>query len=177
MALHWLIAGLVMIFAAAILSLRQHYGVGVTFAILASIMVGWHTRVVFLPGATWLQPTVTARAALAEVCGLQGWVYKECADPQPARVQAVGYAEPSLVFTTGTHTVIPPQTRVTLPDAEQAYPIIYLFNIEDDAGRAGQQLLVSLAERSGRQVTLSTPRYALNYSNGDPVVFVAVRVD
>ena len=131
----------------------------------------------FLPGATWLQPTVTARAALGEVCGLQGRVYKGCADPRPEKVQAVGYAEPSLVFTTGTKTVIPPQTIVALPDAEQSYPIIYLLNIEDDAGRAARQKLESLVAARGRKMTVTEPHYALNYSNGDPVAFVAVRID
>ena len=177
MALHWLIAGIGALLVAAFCFLGQRYGASLTLAIMSSLLVGWHVRTVFLPGATWLQPTVTARAALGEVCGLQGRVYKGCADPRPEKVQAVGYAEPSLVFTTGTKTVIPPQTIVALPDAEQSYPIIYLLNIEDDAGRAARQKLESLVAARGRKMTVTEPHYALNYSNGDPVAFVAVRID
>ena len=177
MTLHWLIAGIGALLVAAFCFLGQRYGASLTLAIMSSLLVGWHVRTVFLPGATWLQPTVTARAALGEVCGLQGRVYKGCADPRPEKVQAVGYAEPSLVFTTGTKTVIPPQTIVALPDAEQSYPIIYLLNIEDDAGRAARQKLESLVAARGRTMTVTEPHYALNYSNGDPVAFVAVRID
>ena len=177
MALHWLIAGAVAILAVCVFALRRRYGTAVTLAIASSLFVGWHVRTVFLPGATWLQPTVTARAALGEVCGLRGWFYKACTQPRPERVQAIGYAEPSLVFTTGTNTVIPPRTVVALPDDDAAYPIVYLLNIEAEAGVAAQEKLARLARAQGREVSESAPRYALNYSNGDPVAFVAVRID
>ena len=160
-----------------VFALRRRYGAAVTLAIASSLFVGWHVRTVFLPGATWLQPTVTARAALGEVCGLRGWFYKGCTQPRPERVRAIGYAEPSLVFTTGTNTVIPPRTVVALPDDDAAYPIVYLLNIEDGAGVSAQEKLARLARMQGRQVSESAPRYALNYSNGDPVAFVAMRID
>ena len=182
LSFHWLIAGLLTLMGAIGFGTFKRYGTSLTLAIAASVLVGWHVRTEFLPKATWMQPTVTARAVLAEICGLQpdrapSLYLKTCHAPFPEHVQAVGYAEPSLVFTTGTNTVIPPQTVVALPDAETDYPIVYLLNIEDGAGVAAQEKLARLARMQGRQVSQSAPRYALNYSNGDPVAFIAMRID
>jgi 4-amino-4-deoxy-L-arabinose transferase-like glycosyltransferase len=180
MKLHWLGLGLLMVLAAAGFGAGRRYGASLCLGILASIFLGWHIRTIFLPGAVWMQPTTTARLALAETCSLKahGLLYlKSCRPPFPARVQAVGYAEPSLVFTTGTHTTIPPQTQVTLPETEAGYPVVYLLNLEDEAGREADIDLSALAKAAGRQISRSEPHYALNYSNGDPVVFVSVRID
>lgn len=180
MPLHWLGLGFVSVIGALGFGVFRKYGTSITLAIAASLFLGWHVRTVFLPGATWLQPTTAARAALAEPCGFDaaGILYlKTCRPPFPARVQAVGYAEPSLVFATGTDTVIPPQTRIGLPASEDGYPIVYLLNLEDEAGRSALGELEQLAASAGRDVLKSAPRYALNYSNGNPVAFVAMRIN
>lgn len=177
MPLYLLMAGVMALLGAVFTGALRRYGASLTLAIAASVLVGWHVRTVFLPGAVWMQPTVTARAALGEVCGLQGWTYKGCHLPPPGRVQAVGYAEPSFVFTTGTGTVIPPQTLVALPETGAGYPLVYLLNLEDAAGRAALDRLEALAATAQRPLLKSTVRYALNYSNGDPGAFIAVRID
>jgi len=180
MALHWLGLGFVAVLAALGFGAARRYGASVTFAIAASFFLGWHIRAVFLPSAVWMQPTTAARAALAEHCALKtaGILYlKTCRPPFPERVQAVGYAEPSLVFTTGTNTVIPPQTVVALPMSDAGYPVVYLLNLEDEAARAADAELAELAKAADRKIRRSEPYYALNYSNGDPVAFVAVRID
>ena len=180
MALHWLGLGFVAVLGALGFGAVRKYGASLTLAIAASLFIGLHIRTEFLPSAKWLQPTTAARAALAEPCALKtaGILYlKTCRPPFPDRVQAVGYAEPSLVFTTGTNTVIPPQTHIGLPEDDSGYPIVYLLNLEDEAGRSALAELQQLAATAGRTVLQSTPHYALNYSNGDPVAFVALRVD
>ncbi len=180
MDLHWLGAGGLALFGAAVFGVVRRYGASLSFAILASVFLGWHIRAVFLPGAVWMQPTVTVRLALAEVCALEthSLLYrKSCQPPFPARVQAVGYAEPSLVFTTGTDTSLPPRTQIGLPEAGSAYPVVYLLNLEDEAGRAARAELGALAEQAGRCVTDSGVYFALNYSNGDPAAFLARRID
>ena len=182
MGLHLLLAGCGAILLAAGLGAARKLGAGVTVAIGASLLIGWHVRLVFLPGATWLQPTQTARIALAEVCGLQidraPLLYaKTCHAPYPERVQAVGYAEPSLVLTVGTNTVLPPKTLVSLPEDGAGYPIVFLLNIEDEAGAAAHDELTKRARELGREVSSSKPHYALNYSNGDPVAFIAMRIN
>jgi len=182
MPLRYLIAGGVLLIGALLFGAVSRYGASVTLAIVASVLIGWHVRAVFLPGAVWMQPTQVARFALANVCGLRvenaSFLYlKNCRSPFPDRVHSVGYAEPSLVFTTGTNTVIPPQTQVALPETEAGYPVVYLLNLEDAAGREADANLARLAKTAGRELTRSEPRYGLNYSNGDPVAFVAVRID
>ncbi len=180
MELHWLLLGGAALFAATGFGMARRYGASLTFAIAASFFLGWHIRGVFLPSAVWLQPTTAARAALTEHCSLKtaDFLYlKTCRPPFPERVQAVGYAEPSLVFTTGTNTSIPPQTDIVLPEDEAGYPVVYLLNLEDEAARAADAELAELAQAADRQVRRSERHYALNYSNGDPVAFVAVRID
>ena len=105
MSLGLLIAGAAAVVLALLAGAVRKYGVSLALGIAASLLIGWHGRIVFLPQQTWMQPTATARLVLAEVCGLQEvrapFLYtKTCRPPYPAYVQAVGYAEPSLVFTT-----------------------------------------------------------------------------
>lgn len=164
--------------AGAILAMAtKRIGAGVFLAILSGLLTGWHIRAVALPGAVWLQPTSAARLALAEACALPRGNPEPCAGPAPARVQAVGYAEPSLVFTTGTATVIPPQTIVALPEDDSLYPQAWLLNVEDAAGASALADLRTAAIAARRCVRASGPAYALNYSNGDPVAFVALRIE
>lgn len=182
MPAHMLLASVLALLGATGFSLARRYGTGLMLAIAASIMAGWHVRTVFLPGVTWMQPTVTARAALADVCGLKSErapvLYgKNCQPPFPDIVQAVGYAEPSLVFTTGTNTVIPPKTRIVLPESRADYPVVWLLNLEDEAGQAARERLETLARENNRCMRDSNILYALNYSNGDPVAFLARRIE
>lgn len=177
MSLHLLMFGALSLIVAIGLGAIRRYGASTAAAIMASVLIGWHVRLVFLPGADWMQPTQMARASLADVCGLKGWGYKGCDRAPPERVQAVGYAEPSLVFTTGTNTILPPKTRIVLPDDEADYPVVYLLNIEDPAGAAAQDELTKLALMADREVIKSKPYYVLNYSNGDPVAFMSMRIE
>ncbi|MEO0983525.1 MAG: glycosyltransferase family 39 protein [Pseudomonadota bacterium] len=171
-----LVPGLALAGAAIAAGASARWATAGVAAVLASVALGWHLRAVVLPGQVWMQPTTTARLALAEACGLpEGG--PSCAGSAPARVQAVGYAEPSLVFTTGTETTIPPNTAIAVPDDPSAYPLSYLLNVEDEAGAAALTALVEAALRDGRCMTKAGPLYALNYSNGDPVAFVALRLD
>lgn len=142
--------------------------------VLCASLLGWHVRAVFLPSQTWVQPTVVARAALAEVCALPG-EGEGC--QAPGRIQAVGYAEPSYVMTTGTQNLHPPETVIALPEDESGYPAAFLINLEDEDGAPALAALSGLAEVAGVCETRSGPHYGLNYSNGDPVHFIAVRFD
>jgi len=93
----------------------------------------------------------------------------------PSRVLAIGYAEPSYVMTLGTQNLHPPETPVGLPPAPLAEPVVYLFNLEDPASQPAMEIMQAEADESGFCVMTSDPVYGLNYSNGDPVHFVAVR--
>lgn len=167
--------GLAAFIAALVLAALRKAGFAVTAAVAAAILFGWHVRAVFIPSQTWLQPTVVARVALAEVCALPG-EGEGCT--APAMIQAVGYAEPSYVLTTGTQNLHPPETVVELPEDAGGYPAAYLVNLEDEDGPAALETFETLlATRPDICETRSAPHYALNYSNGDPVHFVAVRFD
>ncbi|MEZ5945548.1 MAG: glycosyltransferase family 39 protein [Hyphomonas sp.] len=150
----------------------------IALAILASFVIGWHVRIFMLPSQVWVQPTETARLALEEVCGVPG---EACALTAPARILALGYAEPSYVLTLGTQNLHPPETPLDLPAEASAYPVVYLINYEDRKASPPITEEVSHlrkeAEAMGHCVTESEPYYALNYSNGDPVNFVAMRFD
>ena len=118
-----------------------------------------------------------------------------CADGRvsPDRVLAVGYAEPSYVMTLGTQNLHPPETPMDLPDEAEAYPVVYLVNLEgrgsparrcealgDDCIPAAAEIRDDLlAQAAARDlcVSESDPVYALNYSNGDPVHFKAYRFE
>lgn len=154
----------------------RKYSVSILGGILASLLLGWHARTHFMPTQTWFQPTESAILALNQVCGLPS---ETCEDGtvSPARILAIGYAEPSYVMTTGTQNLHPPETPVGLPLSEAEYPIIYLLNHEDKAAAPALAQLEQEAVSQGRCVEKSEPVYALNYSNGDPVHFVAYRFE
>ncbi|MEM9937608.1 MAG: glycosyltransferase family 39 protein [Pseudomonadota bacterium] len=160
--------------------------------IAASLLLGWHARINVLPTQLWAQPTESARLALQGVCGVPSETCEEGTE-SPERILAVGYAEPSYVLSFGTQNLHPPETPMTLPSAATAYPVVYLINLEDtgsperrcellgdacipSAVDVRDQLLAE-AEAMGRCVSQSEPIYTLNYSNGDPVHFVAYRFE
>ena len=154
----------------------RRYQTAVIFALLCSMSLGWHARITFLPVQTWLQATTVAREALADVCGLPG--QKECAFGEPTEVQAIGYAEPSFVFTTGTEVKISPESTSDLPPASEAPLMVYVINLEDKKlGVSSLEAVRAQAREQGRCIRESKSHYALNYSNGDPVHFIALAVD
>ncbi len=99
----------------------------------------------------------------------------------PDRILALGYAEPSYILTMGTQNTHPPETPLDLPTDERAYPVVYLVNYEDRKAEppVAEEVehLRDQAQGMGLCITESEPYYALNYSNGDPVHFVAMRFD
>ncbi|MEM6534959.1 MAG: glycosyltransferase family 39 protein [Pseudomonadota bacterium] len=171
----WVLGGLALIAALAAFAARR-IGTAVTASILTSMLFGWHARIYFLPTQTWFQPTESARLALEQVCGLPAEI---CADgtQSPQRILAVGYAEPSYVMTFGTQNLHPPETTIGLPSDDAAYPVVYLLNLENEDSRKALSQLTDEARRQGRCLSTSNPVYALNYSNGDPVHFIATRFE
>lgn len=171
----FLFAGLALIETA-----RRHVALAVLFAIVSSVAIGWHIRIFMLPSQVWVQPTETARLALEDVCGVPG-EDDLCNVAAPARVLALGYAEPSFILTLGTQNLHPPETPLDLPTDPAAYPVVYLLNFED---RKADEPLTRTAARLrteagqvGACLTEGASHYALNYSNGDPVHFRAWRFD
>ncbi|HBX95150.1 MAG TPA: dolichyl-phosphate-mannose--protein mannosyltransferase, partial [Hyphomonas sp.] len=99
----------------------------------------------------------------------------------PERILALGYAEPSYVLTLGTQNLHPPETPFDLPQDPSAYPVVYLVNFEDRKAEPPIEdeirHLRAQADQMRLCVTETEPYYALNYSNGDPVNFRALRFD
>jgi 4-amino-4-deoxy-L-arabinose transferase-like glycosyltransferase len=159
---------------------RSRDGLAILFGVVASIVIGWHVRIFMLPSQTWIQATETGRLALEEVCGVPDGD-PDCSVKAPARVLAIGYAEPSYVFTLGTQNLHPPETPLELPGTEDSYPVVYLINLEDrKAEPAVSETVASLKTQAVRLnlcINESRPFYAVNYSNGDPVHFRALRFD
>ncbi|MAK59921.1 MAG: dolichyl-phosphate-mannose--protein mannosyltransferase [Ponticaulis sp.] len=170
-----LVIALFAILAVIIASLMRAYLVTICFALVCSMTLGLHARVDVLPSQKWVQPTWAARDALREICALPD--QEGCETSSPTLVQAVEYAEPSFVFTTGTDVKISPQSNSNLLPAEDAPVMAWVINLEHEAGQAALSDIRQQAATQERCITESEPRYALNYSNGDPVHFVGVRVD
>ncbi|MEL6861995.1 MAG: glycosyltransferase family 39 protein [Pseudomonadota bacterium] len=187
----WWLGGAVFVLSLGAFLIKR-IGLAAGLGIATSLFLGWHVRTYFIPAQLWLQPTESARLALQGVCGVPS---ETCADGRtsPERVLAVGYSEPSYVLTMGTQNLHPPETPMTLPADEAAYPVVYLVNLEsrgsspqvcDALGEAcipaATEIRDDLLEQAGATglcVTASDPVYALNYSNGDPVNFVAYRFE
>jgi len=171
-------AAFALIGVAAVEFSRARMVVSIALAIAGAFLIGWHIRLFMLPSQIWVQPTQTARLALEDVCGVPG---EDCRMTPPARILSLGYAEPSYVLTLGTQNLHPPETPLDLPAAESAYPVVYLVNYEDRKAQPPVEEevahLMDQADGMGLCVTQSEPYYALNYSNGDPVTFVAIRFD
>ena len=163
---------------AAIEFSRAREGLAIALAVAASLVIGWHIRTFMLPSQIWVQPTVTARLALEDVCGVPG---EACTMTPPERILALGYAEPSYVLSLGSQNLHPPETPLDLPTDQTAYPVVYLINYEDRKAEppVTEEVahLRAQADGMGLCITESMPYYALNYSNGDPVTFVAMRFD
>ena len=170
-------AGVITVIGIFVAAIFRRIGLGVALAIFSSLLIGWHIRGVFLPAQQWVQPTFVARAALASVCGLPTGNPDTCMHIPASRVQSVGYPEPSFVFTVGTNSTIPPHTVIDLPQSDARYPVAYLLNMEQEVGASALEQLIAEARTEERCVSQSTPFYALDYSNGDPVVFLALRFD
>jgi len=171
----WWLGGAALVAALLAFALRK-ISLSILLGVAASMLLGWHVRTFFLPTQTWVQPTESAILALEQVCGLPS---ETCDDGtvSPARILAVGYAEPSYVMTTGTQNLHPPETPIGLPTETSAYPVVYLMNLEDKASAPALIQMEAEAAAQGRCITRSQSVFALNYSNGDPVHFVAIRFD
>ncbi|MEL8055715.1 MAG: glycosyltransferase family 39 protein, partial [Pseudomonadota bacterium] len=171
----WIAGGVAMALTIGFFAYKR-IGFAATFAIMTSLLLGWHARLHFIPQQVWFQPTASAALALEQVCGIPS---ETCADGRetPERIQAVGYAEPSYVMTFGTQNLHPPETVVELPTRTSAYPVVFLLNMEDEAALPASDTLLEQASAQGRCVVNSNPVFALNYSNGDPVNFVALRFE
>lgn len=174
------VAGFVFAGLTLIESARLRMGAAITFAVLSSLALGWHVRTFMLPSQIWVQPSVTARLALGDVCGIPGDDYG-CVGVPPERVLALGYSEPSYVMMLGTQNLHPPETPLDLPTEQGAYPVVYLLNFEDRRTEPSMtEMAASLraqAETLGLCLTEGDSHYALNYSNGRPVHFRAWRFD
>ncbi len=177
-SLLWWGVGLATGLGAAILFVARRMGLAVTLAIASAVGFGWHLRIDFLPAQEWIQATLQARHALEDVCAMPDPARNRegCGDA-PARVQAVGYSEPSYVMVIGTQNLHPPNTVVALPAGPTSYPAAFVINLEDPAGPPARDKLLSEADSRGLCVSQSDPHYALNYSNSDPVHFIALRFD
>ena len=157
-------------------SVARKYQFALACLIVCGVATGWHMRTTLLPQQTWILATTAARTALADVCALPG---EDGCDPvSPTQIQTIGYAEPSFVFTTGTEVRISPQSTPYLPPAEQAPVMAWVINLEDtELGPPALDVIKGQAADQGRCLRESSPVYAYNYSNGDPVHFVAVLVE
>lgn len=174
----WLwMAGGVTIALSAFAFATRGIAASLLLGIAASVLLGWHARIYVLPGQVWVQATEVGRAALTELCGVPGGQCDDEALSAPSRILAVGYSEPSYVMSLGTQNLHPPETPIGLPDDADGDPIVYLINLEDAAGPTALEQLNEEASAKGYCVRQSTPHFALNYSNGDPVHFVAARYD
>ncbi|MEO0466212.1 MAG: glycosyltransferase family 39 protein [Pseudomonadota bacterium] len=173
--LHWWAAGIVALVLAVIAGAMRQMGWAASAGIVSAVFLGWHVRFDFIPSQTWIQPTVVAQNALVEVCGLPD-MDGDC--DAPAMIQAVGYSEPSYVMTTGTQNLHPPETVVSLPDDPADYPAVFLINLEHGTGPGA---LGALRDAGAAMPAVcleeSESHFVLNYSNGDPVHFIAVRFD
>ena len=170
----WVPGALLVLLAAGAMVFRR-VGIAVTGGVLAALLLGWQARIFVLPSQTWIQATETAKLALADVCGIPR---TDCGERQgPDRVLALGYAEPSYVLTLGTQNLHPPETPTDLPDDMSAYPVVYLVNLEDEEAEASLKSLQKQADQLGLCSARSEPYYALNYSNNDPVAFIAMRYE
>ena len=178
--------------ASCIAVFMRKIGMAAALGVLVSLFLGWHVRIDMLPNQVWAQPTESARLALQDVCGVPSETC-ENGDSSPERILAIGYAEPSYVMTFGTQNLHPPESPMILPEDEATYPVVYLINLEGRGSppRRCEALgeacippaevvrddLLQQASDASLCVTESKPVYALNYSNGDPVHFVAYRFD
>jgi len=185
-----LAVGVIAATIALVLAAQKRITAMVGAGVVASILITTNLRTNVLPQQTWLQATETGRIALAELCALPDDNPERCGTATE-RVRAVYYAEPSLPFTTGTDTTIATNrpadnTVISVRDGDRLDPVeAFLIDTEHPGndthdGLSGQQVL-ELLEAEASEMGLCTRRSgrypAFNYSNGDPVVFVALRIE
>ncbi|MEM1087311.1 MAG: glycosyltransferase family 39 protein [Pseudomonadota bacterium] len=171
----WIAGGLTMSLAIGLFAYKR-VGYAIGFAVATSLLLGWHTRAHFIPQQVWFQPTASAGLALKQVCGIPSEICQDGRE-SPERILAVGYAEPSYILTFGTQNLHPPETVVDLPKRDSDYPFVFLLNMEDEAALPAVDKLLQQAQTDDRCVQKSEPVYSLNYSNGDPVTFIALRIE
>lgn len=170
-----LIPFLILVGLAALTFILKRYQMAVIFSVLSLSAFSVHARVLFLPEQSWMLATPTARAALADICGLPD--QQGCAQ-SPDLIQAYGFAEPSFVFTTGTNVKISPDSSLHLPPVSETPVAVWVLNFEDKiVPKDAIENLLAQADAQNRCLTKSPSRYAANYSNGNPVHFIAVRID
>ncbi len=145
-------------------------------------------RGVVLPNQSWVLATPAALDALREVCALPAdtarWRESGCAEAAPDGlrapniVRAIAYAEPSLVFSLAGKIALPGDRASSsrLPEATDDARPAWLINAGEEAGRTAIAEIVEQASAADRCVRLAR-RYAMNYSNGDPSVLVALVVE
>ncbi len=173
----WAVAS-VLVILTVIASLFGRVGVAIITATVSAMATGIHVRSAFLPAQGWLQATEAGMAALEDVCALPEPPVAPagCEKAAPERVQAIGYSEASFAFRVGTQNPHSPKSSLEVPDA-QSLPAAWLINLEDRAGKPALETLRASAAARGLCAQVSASHAALNYSNGDPVDFVAVRID
>lgn len=96
----------------------------------------------------------------------------------PNVVRAIAFAEPSLVFALGGKITLPGDAgsvAVIPPVAEDNRPA-WLINTGEPEGVEAIEALVEAAAAADRCIRFAR-RYAMNYSNGDPSVLVAVVIE
>lgn len=162
--------------------------------ILAGLIGGISYRGIILPNQAWILSSEAALSALREVCALPAgsaeWEKSQCGAPPadatppveplraPTVVRAIAFAEPSLVFALGGKITLPGDegsVAVIPPAADDPRPA-WLINAGEPEGVAAISALVEAAAAADRCIRFAR-RYAMNYSNGDPSVLVAVVVE
>ncbi|MEM8616010.1 MAG: hypothetical protein AAGF20_03645, partial [Pseudomonadota bacterium] len=171
----WIGAAFLVLALAAFMS--RNIGVSLIAGVATSLALGWHARIHVLPTQLWVQPTESARLALQQVCGVPGNGRCDNGLQKPDGIQSIGYNEPSYVMSFGTQNLHQPETVVHLPSQDSVYPMVFLMNMEDRGALPAVETLLTKARLQNRCVRRSEPVYSLNYSNGDPVNFVALRFD
>ncbi len=155
--------------------------VGVIAAVLAcTLTLAFTYRTFVLPNQSWVLPTNAALEAIDEVCarpvGAPLARGSTCTDTAPRTINAIGYNEPSLVFSLGGNVVLQPKASTLVPPQTEDPRPAWLLNVALEEGRAALADLVATAAASDRCVRLSR-RYALNYSNSDPAALVAAVIE
>jgi hypothetical protein len=162
---------------------------GVLAGIVAcSVVGGVGYRAAVLPNQSWMLSTEASLSALRELCalpeGTAQWEDSGCARQSlngrpiipPKEIQAIAFAEPSLVFELGNQIKLPPASKAEIPPIAEDNRPAWLINIGEADGRKALDDLVKAAVAADRCIRFAR-RYAMNYSNGDPSVLVAAVVE
>lgn len=164
-----------------IYALVKRQTVGLLAGIVAcSLVAGVGYRAFVLPNQSWMLATGASLSALREVCALpegsSAWKESGCEGRAPKKINAISYAEPSLVFELGNQIVLPPESTPEIPPIAEDNRPAWLINIADPPGREALDKLIEQAVAADRCVRLAR-RFAYNYSNGDPSILIAAVVE